>query len=160
MKTKIISLLTIGAFMLFSNSIKAQQEFVWDHYKIAMTLPSDFKIITNTDNEFECEGDGMSLYMYVYEDIDVDFNDMVKDTKAIARKLKFEVTDEVHDFKDDDGFDGRYVMGLKDGRQIMLCGLVNTQSAANFWIVIEFADGDKQAEEDGVEIIHSISQHK
>ena len=88
MKIKIFSLLTIGAFMLFSNSIKAQQEFVWEHYKIAMTLPSDFKIVTNNDNEFECEGDGMDLYMYVYEDIDVDFNDICEYWVKRAKKVK------------------------------------------------------------------------
>jgi hypothetical protein len=137
----------------------AQQEYVWEKYKMGITLPNDFKVLTNTDDEFECDGDGMHLYIYIFEDEKVDFKTMVAETRNIAKKLKFDVTDEVHDFKDDDGFEGRYVLGLKDGRQVMLCGMLNTQSAANFWVVIEFEDGDHTAEKDGLAILHSISQH-
>lgn len=146
-------------FLLTLCTAQAQKEYVWDKYKMGITLPNDFKVVTNTNDEFECDGDGMHLYIYIFEDEKVDFKQMVKETRDIAKKLKFDVTDEVHDFKDDDGFEGRYVLGLKDGRQIMLCGMINTQSAANFWVVIEFEDGDHTAEKDGVAILHSISQH-
>jgi hypothetical protein len=83
----------------------------------------------------------------------------MKETRDISNKLKFEVTEEVHDFTDDDGFEGRYVLGMKDGHQVMLCGMINTQSAANFWVVIVFEDGDHTAEKDGLAILHSIAQH-
>jgi len=154
---KIISLVA-ALFILSANALIAQQDFVWDHYKVALTLPNDFKVIKNTDNEFECDGDAMHLYMYVYEDEQVDFKEMVKATKELAKKLNFEVTDEVHNFKDD-GFEGRYVLGTKDGRQIMLCGLINQNSAANFWIAIEYEENDPVAEKDGIAILNSIRQH-
>ena len=158
MKVKCLSLLVFLFFAAFS-SLQAQQEYVWEKYKMGIALPDDFKVITNTDSEFECDGLGMHLYIYIYEDEKVDFKDIVRETREISKKLKFDVTDEVHDFKDDDGFEGRYVLGVKDGRQIMLCGMINTQSAANFWVVIEFEDGDHTAEKDGLAILHSISQH-
>ncbi len=151
----------ICLFFLFTvcTTVNAQQEYVWEKYKMGITLPNDFKVITNTDDEFECDGVGMHLYIYIYEDEQVDFKQMVKETRNIAKKLQFDVTDEVHDFKDDDGFEGRYVMGMKDGQQVMLCGMINTLSAANFWVVIVFEDGDHTAEKDGIDILHSISQH-
>ena len=140
-------------------TVTAQKEYVWDTYKMGITLPDDFKIITNTASEFECDGDGMHMYIYIYEDEKVDFKQMVTETRDIAKRLKFDVTDDVQNFQDDDGFEGRYVLGMKDGRQMMLCGMINTKSAANFWVVIEFEDGDHTAEKDGLAILHSISQH-
>ena len=158
MKAKFLPLSILFLLASFT-AVTAQQEYVWEKYKMGITLPNDFKVITNTDEEFECDGDGMHLYIYIFEDEKVDFKTMVKETRNIARKLKFDVTDEVHDFKDDDGFEGRYVLGMKDGRQVMLCGMLNTQSAANFWVVIEFEDGDHTAEDEGLNILHSIAQH-
>ena len=32
-----------------------------------MDLPDDFKVLVNTDNEFEAEGDGMEIFMFVFE---------------------------------------------------------------------------------------------
>ena len=157
MKAKFL-LLPVLLFLI-TFSVNAQQEYVWEKYKMGITLPNDFKVITNTDDEFECDGDGMHLYIYIYEDEKVDFKDMVRETREISKKLKFDVTDELHDFKDDDGFEGRYVLGMKDGRQVMLCGMINTKSAANFWVVIEFEDGDHTAEDEGLTILHSIAQH-
>jgi hypothetical protein len=151
---------TVSLFLLtVCTTMTAQQEYVWDKYKMGITLPDDFKVITNTDNEFECDGIGMHLYINIFEDEKVDFKQIVKETRNIAKTLKFDVTDEVHDFKDDDGFEGRYVLGMKDGQQVMLCGMINTLSAANFWVVIVFEDGDHTAEKDGLAILHSIAQH-
>ena len=156
MKSKFL-LLSL-TFMLAAFAASGQKEYVWDKYQMGITLPNDFKIVTNTDSEFECDGDGMHLYIYIYEDEKVDFTQMVKETKTIAKRLKFEVTDDFQDFKDDDGFEGRYVLGYKDGHQVMLCGMINTKSAANFWVVIEFEDGDHTAEDEGLAILHSVSQ--
>jgi hypothetical protein len=160
MKSKIISLAVLLLLLVCTTTTTyAQQEYVWEKYKMGITLPNDFKVLTNTNDEFECDGDGMHLYIYIFEDEKVDFKAMAVETRNIAKKLQFDVTDEIHDFKDDDGFEGRYVLGMKDGRQVMLCGMLNTQSAANFWVVIEFEDGDHTAEKDGLAILHSISQH-
>jgi uncharacterized protein YifE (UPF0438 family) len=158
MTSKMLSLALLFLLAVCTTTF-AQQEFVWEKYKMGITLPNDFKVITNTNDEFECDGDGMHLYIYIFEDEKVDFKMMVKETRNIAKKLKFDITDEVNDFKDDDGFEGRYVLGMKDGRQVMLCGMLNTKSAANFWVVIEFEDGDHTAEKDGLKILHSITQH-
>jgi uncharacterized protein Usg len=158
MKSKILSLAVL-LLLTASSAMFAQQEYVWEQYKMSITLPSDFKVLTNTNEEFECDGDGMHLYIYLFENEKVDFKMITQETRNIAKKLKFDVTDEIHDFKDDDGFEGRYVSGTKDGQQIMLCGMINTQSAANFWVVIQFKDGDHTAEKDGLKILHSISQH-
>lgn len=141
-------------------SAQAQQEFIWEHYKMSIELPDDFKTIKNTDNEFECDGDGMHLYMYVYEDRNLTAAAMHDATKEIAKSLKFEVKDEEHDLASHDGFEGKYVLGYKDGLQVMVCGLINTKNATNFWIVIIFEDGDHTAEDEGIKILNSLENEQ
>jgi predicted phosphatase len=65
MKKTFLAFATLFLFMAIN--AQAQQEFVWDHYKMSIELPDDFKVINNTNNEFECDGVGMHLYMYVYD---------------------------------------------------------------------------------------------
>ncbi|MEY4933826.1 MAG: hypothetical protein RIS64_185 [Bacteroidota bacterium] len=159
MKAKISLWLLVFFCIVGTTTVYAQKEYVWEKYKLGITLPNDFKVVTNTSDAFECDGIGMHLYIHIYEDEQVDFKQMVKETHDLAKKLDFDLTEEIHDFIDDDGFEGRYVTGKKDGQQVMLCGMINTKSAANFWVFIVFEDGDHTAEKDGLAILHSISQH-
>ncbi len=139
---------------------QAQKEFVWDDYKIGITLPNDFKVTKNTSTEFICDGIGMDFYMYIFDDHKVTADNMIAETKKIAKQLKFEEVDESYDFKTRDGFTGKYVLGYKDGRQIMLAGLIQENSATNMWVYIEFEDGDHQAKKDGLAILESIEHVK
>jgi len=147
-----------GAFavcLFFSNSIFSQTDYFWDYYKIAVTLPSDFKELLDTDNEFEAKGDGMHLYIYIFDDHKVSLKDMNDETKKVAKQLKFDITDETTEISDDE-FQGRYVLGYKSGSQIMLAGMIQKNNDTNLWIAIEFADGDKEAEREGLRIINSL----
>jgi hypothetical protein len=154
MKQTILLFATL--FFLATENTNAQHEYVWDHYKMSVELPDDFKTLKNTDDEFECDGDGMHLYMYVFENHQYSAEDMRKETGEIAKMLKFEVKDVEHDLETPEGFDGKYILGYKDGLQVMVCGLINTKNAANFWIVIVFEDGDHTAEDEGLKIINSL----
>ncbi len=151
--------LAFAACLLSSNALFAQTDYFWDYYKIAVTLPSDFKELMDTDNEFEAKGDGMHLYMYIFDDHKVSLKDMNSETKKVARQLKFDVTDETTEINDDE-FAGRYVLGYKDGKQIMLAGMIQKNNDTNLWITIEFADGDKEAEREGIRIINSMKTIK
>ena len=158
MRIKIMAV--AAALSLTTFAAQAQKEYLWDHYKMSIELPNDFKIVTNTDDEFECDGDGMHLYMYVFEDEKFSAADMKRETRDLAKRLKFEVKDEEYNINSHDGFEGKYVLGYKDGRQIMLCGLINTKNATNFWILIEFEDGDHVAEKDGLKILESLENEQ
>lgn len=153
---KKFSVAFVTAFLFTTIAVQAQQEYVWEHYKMSIELPNDFKVVTNTDNEFECDGVGMHLYMYVYEDHKFTAEDMHTATHDIAKSLKFEVKDEEYNIASHDGFDGKYVLGYKDGLQMMLCGLINKKNATNFWIIIIFEDGDHTAEDEGLKILNSL----
>lgn len=155
MKTIVLALWVSLFSVLSVQSLSAQKEFVWDYYKMGITLPDDFKVVKNTDNEFECDGDGMNLFMYVFDDGDVTLDQMNAATRKLGRDLKFELKDEHHEL-DYNGFKGEYILGYKDGIQVMVAGLINPKNATNFFIVIIFEDGDEQAEKDGIAILNSL----
>ena len=76
-------------------------------------------------------------------------------TRKLARQLKFETKDEDYNV-DYNGFTGKYVVGTKDGLSVMVCGLINPKSHANFFIVNIFEDGDNTAEDEGIKILNSL----
>ena len=149
----------IALFLSFSTTVSAQHEYVWDHYKMSVELPDDFKVVTNSDTEFECDGDGMHLYMYVFEDGDVTVEQMHEGTRKLAHDLKFEVKDQDYNV-DFNGFKGTYILGYKDGLQVMICGLINPKNATNFFTVIVFEDGDHTAEKDGIKVLNSLENEQ
>lgn len=153
-------ILSVALFFSLNFFAQAQKEFTWDYYKLGLTLPDDFKVTKNTDHEFECNGIGMDLYMYIFEDDKLTADDMRDETKKLAKQLKFEEVDEIYDFKTRDGFSGKYVLGYKDGKQVMLAGIIQEKSSTNVWVYIEFEDGDHQAKKDGLAILESIEHVK
>ncbi len=155
MKTIFRNLFTALVALFFLSQSYAQKEFVWDYYKIGVTLPNDFKVVTNNDNEFECSGQAMHLYMYVFEDGSLSSSDMHTATAELAKELKFEAKDETYDINDAE-FSGKYILGYKDGLQVMLAGLIDKKHATNLWVFIIFQDGDEVATEDGIAIINSL----
>ncbi len=159
MKLRMLVTGAIALFLSFSTSVSAQHEYLWDHYKMSIELPDDFKVVTNTDTEFECDGDGMHLYMYVFEDGDVTVEQMHDATRKLARDLKFEIKDQDYTV-DYNGFQGKYVLGYKDGLQVMICGLINPKNATNFFTVIVFEDGDHTAEDEGIKILNSLENEQ
>jgi hypothetical protein len=139
--------------------LQAQQVYVWDFYKVAVTLPDDFKVVTNNDNEFECAGDGMHLYMYVFDDGEVTLDQMGAATRRAGRQMKFEMKDEEYDVSHN-GFEGTYMLGYAEGVQVMLAGLINPGNNTNFFVAIVFEDGDEVALEDGLAILNSLDRTK
>jgi hypothetical protein len=159
MKTNALSLCVFFLSLFSFQSLSAQQEYVWDHYKLSVELPNDFKVMKNTDNEFECDGKGMNLYMYVFDDGDVTLEQMNTATRKLAHDLKFEVKDE-HYTVDHEGFKGEYILGYKDGLQIMVAGLINPKNGTNFFVVVIFEDGDHVALKDGIAILNSLENEE
>ena len=156
MKFSIKSMMLLMVIFALHTSASAQQEFEWEQYDMKMTLPADFKVLENTASEFRAKGDGMEMEMYVFESHKVTAADMKTETAKVAKELGITYVDHWETVKDKN-FEGLYVEGAdKNGNKILLCGLINNKSAANFWITIEFNDGDHTAEKDGVAILNSI----
>lgn len=155
MKTLITSIVLIT---LSSFGFIADKTYVWEKYKLQITVPDDFKILKNDDHDFEMKGDGMELMMHIFEQ-NIAVEDMDEAVIEGAKAMKLEAID-AEETIEGDGLDGYYVEGLKDGHRVMFAGMIDPKSRTNFFLVIIFADRDKQAESDAVDILESVMSLK
>ncbi|MBK7880746.1 MAG: hypothetical protein JNK69_00065 [Saprospiraceae bacterium] len=154
---KILNLILVLVSSLTLSSLNAQQDwdFEWTHHNIIFTLAEDFKVVTNTADEFTAKGDGMDFGIFPFNDNSVEQTDMISYTLAIAKSLNMEQLDDV-DVIEMNGLKGSYVEGYKDGQRIVTLGFIDPESATNFFAVITFADNDEVAENEAVRMITSL----
>lgn len=152
---RIINVLQIATMVVLSGSqLHAQQTWNWEAYEVSVDLPDDFKVIHNTDNEFEAEGDGMSLFMYIFEE-NITLDEMKDATISIANEMRLEEWDVVEDIETR-AFEGKYIAGYLEGSAVLLCGVINPRNETNFIVVITFDDSDEVAEDDALKILQSL----
>lgn len=144
-------------FVLATLSANAQQQFVWNQYKIAMTLHDDFKVTKNTDTEFRASGVGMEVYVDVWENKNVSLDNMDEALIAYANSSKMDNLDTAHEVHIN-GLEGYYIEGERNGDRIMIVGLIDPNSHTNFVVEINFDDTDKNAERDALEIMNSVKR--
>lgn len=148
--------LFIGAIILsFSAAFTAlSQTFVWEHYKLQVTVPDDFTVAKNTDEAFEMTGDGMALVMEIFEQ-NITIDELDEAVKVGAGSMKLEALDDEHEL-DFNGLKGYYVEGMLKGNRVMFAGLMDPYSNTNFFLSITFDDEDKNAEAAALRILNSI----
>ncbi|MBC7884575.1 MAG: hypothetical protein H7X99_03825 [Saprospiraceae bacterium] len=139
----------------FFNIVTAQQAYTWDEYGISFTLADDFKETVNNAEEFSADGDGMSLSIIPFLDESIDDSDITGYTMSIAASLNLGRIDDVSVI-DVNGFKGAYAEGASDGAKIFIMGLIDPNSATNFFVIITFLDEDANAIEEAVNICKSI----
>lgn len=135
-----------------------EQTYTWEYYGLEITVPDDFKVVKNTDEEFEMKGDGMGLYMYIFEgNIAVEQMDVA--VIEAATDMNMQEVDAAQVITGD-GLDGFYVEGYKDGARVMLAGMIDPKSQTNFMLLITFGDDDQVADADAIDIINSVRSTK
>lgn len=142
-------------FLALSLSLSAQQKYTWDEYGISFSLADDFRETVNNIEEFSADGDGMSMSIIPFKDESIDDSDITKYTIGIAKSLNLEGIQDV-DVISINNFEGGYVEGVKDGAKIFLMGLIDPNSATNFFVIITFIDEDKEAIKEAINICKSI----
>lgn len=148
------ALFLVLACCLSLSMVSAQQTYVWEHYKIQITVPDDFKVVTNTDEEFEMKGDGMELFMAIFEE-NVSIDDLNKATLNGALAMQLGELDEATPVTAN-GLEGYYVEGYKEGQRVMFAGLGDPKSHTNFFLVITFLDDDPEANKAAIDILGSL----
>ncbi len=149
------SFFTPVLFIIFSSfTFIADKTYVWERYKLQITVPDDFKVTKNNDNDFEMQGDGMELMMHIFEQ-NISADEMDEAVIAGAKAMKLQEID-AEETIEGDGLDGYYVEGFKDGHRVMFSGMIDPKSHTNFFLIIIFDDKDKQAETDALEIIEHV----
>ncbi|WP_041340970.1 hypothetical protein [Runella slithyformis] len=155
---KLIALSVLSVCFLSSFLPFTDKTYYWDDYNIEITVPSDFKIVKDTKNEFEMKGDGMELFMYIWNQKAISVDDIDDATIAAGKEMKLTEVDDEGKFENDD-FAGYYVEGFKDGDRVIFAGVVDLKSRTNFFIAITFDDKDAEAEKEAINILESID-HK
>lgn len=148
------SMFLLIGFLLTNNLTILKQTFIWDHYGLAVDVPDDFKVLKNSDTEFEMEGDGMSLFMYLFEE-DIAMETMDEAVVEAATSIEMSEVDRAMPLTGN-GLDGYYVEGFKEGQRVMLAGFIDPTSHTNFMMLIMFGDDDGVAEKDAIDIINSV----
>lgn len=151
-------------FLLFSilsvlsvSSVCAQQEYVWDAYNIGFTLADDFVEVQNSGDEFSADGDGMSLSIIPFENDDIDENDITAYTISIFSELGLTRTDKIS-LIELNGFMGGYAEGASQDSRVFIMGLIDPDSATNFFVIITFHDDDQNAVDEAINICHSFQK--
>lgn len=142
--------------VLISECAFAQKSFVWELYKLQITVPNDFRVKTNTNETFEMSGEGMELIMNIVEE-DISLEDLEEATIAGAEEMELDELDKATAVSSN-GLKGYYVEGFKDGSRIMFAGMLDPNTKTNFFIAIVFGDDDKQAEKDAIVILNSLKR--
>ncbi len=135
-------------------SVNAQKTYVWDYYKVQITVPDDFRVKVNDNHNFEMKGDGMELAMHIFEE-NVSIDDLDDATITGANAMKLGEVDEATKVSVNE-LQGYYVEGFKDGYRVMFAGLGDPNSHTNFFLVITFSDDDQEAEKAALAIINSL----
>lgn len=135
-----------------------EQTYTWEYYGLEITVPDDFKVVKNTNEEFEMNGDGMGLYMYIFEG-DITVEEMDVAVIEAATEMNMQEVDAAQVITGD-GLDGFYVEGYKDGVRVMLAGMIDPKSQTNFMMLITFGDDDDVADSDAIDIINSVRSTK
>jgi hypothetical protein len=154
MKTKLLILFFAFAFSSFT----VDNIYVWDKYKLQITVPDDFEVVKNTDEEFEMSGDGMELAISIFAE-KITLADLEEATVAGAEAIKMTEIDQAHATKINQ-LDGFYVEGFLDGHRVMFAGLMDQRTKTTLFVAITFADDDENAEEEAFKIINSFKRLK
>jgi len=152
--------LLAGFFVLTLLSFTSliEHTYVWEHYGLEITVPDDFKVTKNTDNEFDLKGVAMGLHMYINEE-DITAEEMDEAVVKVANSLQMH---ELHAATqiEGDGLDGFFVEGTRNDKRVVLAGMIDPKSHTNFLMLITFFDDDNVAVDDAVDIINSVKSTK
>lgn len=151
--------LIAGIALSSTVSLSAQRgsnwDYEWSQHNIVFTLANDFKVLTNSGEEFTAKGDGMDFGIFPFSDNSISTEDIASYTVEVAGTLDLEEVDDA-DVLELNGLEGAYVEGYKEGNRVVLLGFIDPESDTNFFAIIVFDDTDSVAEDEAVNIIRSF----
>lgn len=136
----ILLFLTISLTQL---GLQAQRfmDWTWDTHGLKFSAPDDMKVETNDGDQFgaRLENDLLHLYIFPWQDIDLTKATLNAEVKKLMKSLGYRGTNLVE--LDLNGFEGSYILAEKDGVTVILEGLLDPDSATNFYALIIYGPG-------------------
>jgi len=154
MKFSLIFIVFLTGLSVKANA-QTDYDYEWSHYNLVFTLAEDFKMVTNTADEFTAKGDGMEFGIFPFNDPNVDHSSITAYTIEIAKSIHLEELDDV-DLVELNGLKGAYVEGYKEGSRLIVLGFIDPQTSTNFFATISFKDDDEVAEQEAIRMLKSL----
>ncbi len=132
------------AFVLLAFQVFAQKQMVWDKHGVGFTVPDNFKIEKNDATEYTASNDVMALTIMPHQDETISKEHLADALLTMAHSLEYETLEgvsqvELHDFV------GYLVEGKKEGVNVVLMALLDTESSTNLFVSIVYAEGQLDA---------------
>jgi hypothetical protein len=143
-KMKKVFFVAVAAMLLMSMSACGQTRFEWKQYGLSFGVPSDFKVMKNTDTRFEASNSKMQLTIEVFDHEGVSGDVLGEILGNMAVELEMEDA-EVGELRLTT-LEGAYIEGTVDGAGTILVLLLDVESNIALLSSIVYADGlEKQA---------------
>lgn len=144
-------------FFILQTGLTAQgfTDWTWDTHGLKFSAPSDMKVITNDGDQFgaKLKNDLLHLYIFPWQDQDLNKETLNGEVKKLMKSLGYRGTQLVE--LDLNGFEGSYVIAEKDGVTCILEGLLDPDSATNFYALIIYGPG---YDDEALEIANSFAK--
>ena len=155
MKSFMAVFFTTFLLISFSNDSVAQaNEWEWNEYGIGFATYSDCKVETNNSEEFSSECDGIYVSIFPWKDDNLTVDDLANEVTGIASEIGYAGISDAEEIELND-FEGAFVVGVQDGVNALIIGLLDPNSATNFYIVIAYGD---EHEDDAIGIATSFKK--
>lgn len=157
---KLSLVLLVTLFTMTQQSVFAQSftEWNWKTYSLKFSAPSDFKVETNTADEFTAKlsNDLLHLSIIPWKDASLTKATLKKSVRDLCTEIGYTAR-EIGTITDLDlnGFEGCYAMVSKDGVTLIVEGLLDPESETNFYAIIVYGD---RYESKAIQIANSFTK--
>ncbi len=158
MKNILVASLIITLQWFTSGFTFVDRTHTWEKYNLQVTVPDDYNVVKNNTEEFELEGNGIQLTLNSFEQ-NVSIDELGEATAEAASALNLNGIGEQQEL-DTNGLEGYYVEGILDEDRVIIAGMIDPDSNANFFVAITFANDDEAAETDAFKILRSVKRLK
>ena len=150
---KILSIFVL-AFVAMSTNLMAQTEMVWDFHGIGFTVPDDFQIEANNQNNFSAGNDAIHLSLQPWQDVTVTEDQLADAIVDVAAQMGY---DNLHALAEVNsrGLVGYALLATIDGVNSVVAMFLDPETSTNLIVSVAFADGWENVADDICESIHT-----
>jgi len=126
--------------------VVAMAEWEWKEYSLKFSAPDNIKVVKNEGTAFEAkmDNDNLEVAIYPWKDGNVTKDNVKEQVANLAQTLGFKCSEVIE--LNLNGFNGAYIICEKDGASCIIEGLIDPNSATNFYSVIGYTNSyEKQA---------------
>lgn len=126
-------------------SAQAFEDWSWNTYGLNFSVPSNMKVTVNSADEFgaKLDNDLLHLAIFPWEDDQLTKETLNAEVKKLVKSLGYRGAALVE--LELNGFEGGYIIAEKDGVTTIVVGLLDPESATNFYALIIYGPGYEDA---------------